>query len=38
VLYGDTDGNAATAEFSITLAGFTGFSALAGSPPPDILL
>jgi Ca2+-binding RTX toxin-like protein len=37
-LYGDTDGNAATAEFMILLPGYTGFNAYGSplSPPPDI--
>jgi Ca2+-binding RTX toxin-like protein len=33
-LFGDTDGNAATAEFMLTLPSFTGFDPL--TPPPDI--
>ena len=38
ILFGDTDGNAATAEFMITLQGFTGFGPYSDplSPPPDI--
>ncbi len=37
-LFGDTDGNVATAEFMITLPTFSGFAAYSNplSPPPDI--
>ncbi len=38
ILFGDTDGNAATAEFMITLQGFNGFAAYSNplNLPPDI--